>query len=340
MPESAANAFGISVIIPVYNAAAYVRQAVESALTQPEVGEVLLVEDGSPDNALEVCQQLAAEDQRVILLRHPNGENRGAGASRNLGMRHASYPILAFLDADDYYLSARFELDAKMYADKPLCDGVYHAVSMHIEDPSGLERWNNAGKPQDMIKTMTAEIPPETLAKALLNGGYGHFSIDGLSIKKSVLEKAGLMREDLPLHQDTEWVLRVAMTSRLFPGSLKEPVTRWRVHAQNRISAPRSPVGKLDDRLRMWEALYDWCRQKGLEQYRSMIMLRMIENAASKQRFKGKDNSKFIRRSLRIKYIAAWLLHRPRYSLDHYFWQALKEFTRTQPEPEEELEQP
>ena len=107
MPETAADALEISVIIPVYNAAAYVRQAVESALAQPEVREVLLVEDGSPDNALEVCQQLAAEHQRVILLHHPNGENRGAGASRNLGMRNAHFPIIAFLDADDYYLPAQ-----------------------------------------------------------------------------------------------------------------------------------------------------------------------------------------------------------------------------------------
>ncbi len=74
--------FEVSVVIPVYNAVPYVRQAVESALAQSQVREVLMVEDGSPDNALEVCRELAAEYPRVVLLRHPNGENRGAGASR------------------------------------------------------------------------------------------------------------------------------------------------------------------------------------------------------------------------------------------------------------------
>lgn len=339
MPEAALNSIEVSVIIPVYNAASYVRQAVESALMQPEVREVLLVEDGSPDNALEICQQLAKEYEQVILLRHPNGENRGAGASRNLGMRHATSPILAFLDADDYYLPGRFKLDAKIYAENPSCEGVYHAVSMHIENPDGLERWNSAGKPPDMIKTMTAEIPPEKLAEALIEGTYGYFHIDSLSIKKSVLEKAGLMREDLRLHQDTEWILRLAMTARLYSGSLNEPVASWRVHAQNRISAPRSPVRKLDDRLRMWEALYDWCRQNGAVQFCPTIMFRMIENAASKQRFDGKDNSKFSRRLLRVKHIASWLLPHPRYALDRYFWQALKEFTSTQPTAKPELEQ-
>jgi glycosyltransferase involved in cell wall biosynthesis len=79
----------VSVITPVYNAASFVTQAVESALQQPETAEVLIIEDGSPDNSLEVCQELAKKYEKVKLLRHPNGENRGAGASRNLGMRNA-----------------------------------------------------------------------------------------------------------------------------------------------------------------------------------------------------------------------------------------------------------
>ena len=339
MPEAALNSIEVSVIIPVYNAASYVRQAVESALKQPEVREVLLVEDGSPDNALEICQQLAKEYEQVVLLRHPNGENRGAGASRNLGMRHATSPILAFLDADDYYLPGRFKLDAKIYAENPLCEGVYHAVSMHIENPEGFERWNSAGKAPDQIQTVTAEIPSGSLAEALIQGGCGYFHIDSLSIKKSVLEKAGLMREDLPLHQDTEWILRLAMTARLYSGSLNEPVASWRVHAQNRISAPRSAIRKLDDRLRMWEALYDWCRQNGAVQFCPTIMLRMIENAASKQRFEDKDSGRLSRRWLRVTHIASWLLPHPRYALDHYFWQAFREFTSTQPTSKPELEQ-
>lgn len=112
---------------------------------------------------------------------------------------------------------------------------------MHIEDPEGLERWNNAGKAPDQIQTVSAEIPSEGLAKALLEGTSGYFILDALSIKKSVLEKAGLMHEDLRLHQDTEWILRVAMTSRLFPGSLNEPVASWRVHAQTASQPHAAP---------------------------------------------------------------------------------------------------
>jgi glycosyltransferase involved in cell wall biosynthesis len=318
--------FFVSVIIPVYNAAPFVRQAVESALAQPEVGEVLLVEDGSPDNALEICQQLAAEYPQVTLLRHPNGENRGAGASRNLGMRTATSPFLAFLDADDYYLPGRFMIDTKLYAENPSCEGVYHAISMHIEDSEGLKRWNDAGKTLETIKTINAEIPPDSLAEALLYGSLGHFSIDGLSIKKTVLERAGMMREDLRLHQDTEWILRLAITAQLYPGSLTEPVSRWRVHSQNRISSPRDKVQKLDDNLSMWEGLYSWCKKRGEKRYLPILMHLMLENVANKQRFEGTESPKFIRRVRRLTLLVSWLVRRPRYIGDRYFWRALSQF--------------
>ena len=76
----------ISVIIPVYNAEKYVSQAVESALQFNEVYEVVLIEDKSPDNALEVCRELAEKYDRVKLYQHPDKGNHGAGASRNLGI--------------------------------------------------------------------------------------------------------------------------------------------------------------------------------------------------------------------------------------------------------------
>ena len=77
----------ISVIIPVYNAEDFVTLAVESALAQPETGEVILIEDGSPDNSLTICQELEEKYNKVRLLRHPHGRNKGAAASRNLGMK-------------------------------------------------------------------------------------------------------------------------------------------------------------------------------------------------------------------------------------------------------------
>ncbi len=121
----------ISVIIPVYNAEEFVVKAVESALQFPEVKEVLLIEDGSPDDALQVCQKLEADYDRAKLLQHPEKGNHGAGASRNLGLAIAACDYIAFLDADDFYLPNRFMADKKIFPENLAADFVYNAIGAH-----------------------------------------------------------------------------------------------------------------------------------------------------------------------------------------------------------------
>lgn len=85
----------VTVVIPAYNARRHVAGAIESALAEPEVAEVIVVDDGSEDDTAEVA---AATSPRVRVLRRANG---GPGAARNAGIEAAQEPLVAFLDADD-----------------------------------------------------------------------------------------------------------------------------------------------------------------------------------------------------------------------------------------------
>lgn len=90
----------ISIIIPVYNASAYICRCVRSALSQKTSDmEILLINDGSTDNSLEVCRELAASDARVKVYDKPNG---GVSDARNYGIDHATGDYLMFIDADDW----------------------------------------------------------------------------------------------------------------------------------------------------------------------------------------------------------------------------------------------
>lgn len=92
----------VSIIIPCYKAAATLRRAVASALTDaPSDIEILLVDDGSPDDTGALCDELAAADPRITALHRENG---GAGAARNTGLDAASGEWVLFLDADDALL--------------------------------------------------------------------------------------------------------------------------------------------------------------------------------------------------------------------------------------------
>ena len=97
----------ISVIVPVYNAAAYIERCVKSIQNQTYTHyELILVNDGSTDNSLEICKTLASQDERIVVLDRPNG---GASAARNTGLTKARGDYIVFVDSDDYVTSTYLE---------------------------------------------------------------------------------------------------------------------------------------------------------------------------------------------------------------------------------------
>jgi len=234
--------FKVSVITPVYNAERFLRRCVESSLELDSVGEVILVEDGSPDNALRICQELVRLDSRVRLYRHPNGENRGAGASRNLGIEKARCEYVAFADADDYYLPNRFEKDKELFANDPLADGVYGATNTEYVDQAGREKFlaNLDAKLEECENlTLSAVCPPEELLSVWLCQHpkiTGVFSTDAITVKREFFNRSGVFNERLKLQQDTDLFIRFAAVGRLLAGSITQPVARRSVHESNRMS--------------------------------------------------------------------------------------------------------
>ncbi|WP_332022627.1 glycosyltransferase family 2 protein [Kaistella sp.] len=253
----------ISVIIPVYNAEKYVTNAVESALQFDEVCEVILVEDKSPDNALEGCKTLAEKHERVKLFQHPDKENHGAGASRNVGMSNATGDFIAFLDADDFFLPNRFDAERELFKN-PDVDGVYGAIGVHYWCDKAKEQYFNIY--QDKLTTVYKNHPAKDVFPGLIGmrGSFGLFSIDTLTIRKSALKKMdALMKTDLKLHQDTDFLMRLAFYNNLYPGILNEPVAVRGVHESNRISQVDSgKVKPASTRVLLWNHLKNWAENE------------------------------------------------------------------------------
>ena len=113
----------ISVVVPFFDNASYVGEAVESALAQtyPRV-EMVLVDDGSTDGGWEAVQ---AFSDRATLIRQ---ENLGAGPARNAGIAAARGELVAFLDADDLWEPAKLERQAALLGDDPALDVVMTMV--------------------------------------------------------------------------------------------------------------------------------------------------------------------------------------------------------------------
>lgn len=97
----------ISIIVPVYNAVAYLRKSLDSIVNQSYRDiEFIFVDDGSCDDSLAILKEYEAADKRVTVLHQ---ENRGAGAARNYGMSVAGGKYLLFLDCDDIFETSMVE---------------------------------------------------------------------------------------------------------------------------------------------------------------------------------------------------------------------------------------
>ena len=91
----------VSVIIPVYNTAGYVRKTIESVLGQSyENLEIVITDDCSTDNTYEICCEYAKKDDRIRLER--NDRNSGIGETRNISLKRATGDYLMFMDGDDF----------------------------------------------------------------------------------------------------------------------------------------------------------------------------------------------------------------------------------------------
>jgi len=254
--------FNVSVIIPVYNAVEFVRKAVESAVLLPEVVEVILVEDSSPDNAIEICKQLVNEYPKVTLFQHPDNKNHGAGASRNLGIKNAQCEYIAFLDADDYYLPNRFETDKKILLSNDDIDGVYNALGIHYYSEEGKRKFIDAGFKYQEFFTISGNVPPDELFYVLFSQHktiVGEFSTVTITVRKTIFQKVGYFNTQLRLKQDTHLWRRMAAKCRLASGNIKEPVAIRGVHDQNRMV--NTEDYKIYDSL-WWKDLNNWMKNE------------------------------------------------------------------------------
>ena len=182
--EAAPAAEPVDVIIPVYNAAAYVRRAAESALACPGA-RVILVDDGSTDGSGEICDGLAAQGCVTVL----HQENRGASAARNTGLAAATAELVAFLDADDVLLP-----------------GALAALTAQLGPAEAIQGRVVRQAPEDLSAAACRRLSGrEALAEAL-GDPTRHLLCHGWVFRRSLLTER--FDERLTLGEDGEWLLR------------------------------------------------------------------------------------------------------------------------------------
>lgn len=122
----------VSVIIPVYNAGAYVKESIQSVLSQTyENIEVIIINDGSFDGSDEIIRSFAIQDERVIYI---SRQNNGLISTLNEGVALAKGEFIARMDADDISYTHRIEKQLDFLLEHPDCDVCFSGVSVINHD--------------------------------------------------------------------------------------------------------------------------------------------------------------------------------------------------------------
>lgn len=223
----------VSIIIPVHNRTAMLRQAVSSALAQTHRPiEILIVDDGSTDDTPATIAQLAAEHPEIRALRRENG---GPGLARETGRLAAKGAYIQYLDSDDLLLPRKLELQVRALRARPECTVAYGRT--RYRDADGAEiacTWKNANQVQ------------EAMFPSFLVSRWWETSTP--LYRRAITDLAGPWT-DLRLEEDWEYDARIAS----FGGCLAfvdEVVAEHRDHAEGRLSRG----GALDPVRMRWRA--------------------------------------------------------------------------------------
>jgi len=181
----------VSVIIPTFNRAHKIARAVASVLYQDFSDyEIVVVDDGSEDGTQQVLSQFHSHIKRIS-----HSRNFGVSAARNTGIKESRSPLIAFLDADDYWLPQKLAAQVSFFSRHP------KAVACQTE-----ERWIRRGRRVNPMKKHSK--PSGDIFEAALK--LCVVSPSAVMLRRSLLQEVGLFDEDFPVCEDYDLWLRIA----------------------------------------------------------------------------------------------------------------------------------
>jgi glycosyltransferase involved in cell wall biosynthesis len=203
----------VSVILPAYNCATYIEEAMRSILDQTMRDfELLVIDDGSTDNTLAVVQRVAAEDGRVRIISRPN---TGLSKALNEAITAAKAPLVARMDADDVSLPRRLERQLEYMRAHPEC--VLLGTSVMLIDPYGLD-----------IAEMHNPLEHDEIEAQLMTGRGGTVVHPTAMMRRDALIAVGLYRSEFDRSEDLDLFLRLAEHGRV--ANIGEALLRYRRH--------------------------------------------------------------------------------------------------------------
>ena len=218
----------VSVIMPNYNYGRYISESIQAVLSQTHGDvELIVIDDCSKDNSVEILREWEKKDPRVIVL--ANQANRGAAASQNLALEKVSGDFMALCDADDVWYPQKLETQLAIMARNPKV-GLVHSQAT-IVDSQG----KSTG--QEFTKTYSAATPRKSgnVFDQIIRTNY--LCSSSTLLRRECLDYAGEFHTQLRYLYDWTYWVRVARKYEF--AFVAEPLLSYRIHgARTALDGP------------------------------------------------------------------------------------------------------
>ena len=231
----------ISIIITSYNYEIFISEAIDSIINQTYSNwELIIVDDGSDDNSVEVIKKYCEKDNRIKLFQHENAVNKGLKDTVLLGMEKASFEWVTFLESDDLYKPNYLEEKVNAIENNPEIGLIFNDVEI-IGDEDEIKGYEDYVIKRNNILKISKIKYEDLLVINLIP------SFSCVMVKKSILQTCDF---NSPMPQSLDYFLWIQLYNKLKMGYLSNKLTYWRKHARNYMKkADFTKSGLFDIRL-------------------------------------------------------------------------------------------
>jgi|GEM_PF-648908 len=312
----------ISVITIFYNTEKYIEEAVSSILNQSYTNwELLLIDDGSTDNSTVIARNYAKKySNKIRYLEHPNHQNKGMSASRNLGIDNALGDLICFLDADDVWLPGKLQDQVQVMLQYPDVSMVYGRTIFWWS-------WSQQHHKKDLVRRMGTKansvINPPTLVPRFLIVAAAVPGTCSIMCRKEMFSRIRFEDSFRGLYEDQAFYYKVFLTEKVFASD--KIWDKYRQHSESAcyVAENNGELNRRRSLFLLW--FWDYLQRNKNDDYR--IYLAISQEFWKTKLFAKRNTTRF---SETLKWMIKWLLITEKFvipeTVSYYFWKKSRTF--------------
>lgn len=224
----------ISIITASYNYERYISDTINSVLNQDYTDwELIVVDDGSSDNSVEIIKEFCKKDERIKLYQHENGKNKGLKETLLLGIEKAQGDWIAFLESDDIFTPDNLSKKVEIVNKYPKVKLVFNKVEFLTEEKRSQQQIFE--KTQEKLSKKT--YPRNMFKDFFINNQILTFSCT--MVESKVLKSADF---NSPVDSLLDWWLWINLAYKNDFYYINKELTKWRLHSESYVQKSKKPI--------------------------------------------------------------------------------------------------